>query len=447
MNFDAVKNSLISAATEAGLDEYEIYFMEVEGISAETLNGEVSSFASELSGGICFRCVVDARMGSASTEFFTDGEMKELVQRAINNAKNIESDDKAVVYSGAQRYTIPNLPDINKVDAATLKKRALELFDSTKAQSEFITEGTQTYGVSSSFSIKLINSHGLELSAQVGTALSCVQAVIQKDGEAQDGIATEAGLFGEAVDAIPQRATEEALSKVGAKEISSGKYDIIIDGKQMRNLLAAFSPIFSGRQANLGLSLLKGKENETIAAPCVTVVDDPFYENSPMQIGFDGEGVATYTKNVVENGVLKTLLYDIASADKVGKQSTGNGQRGSYASPVGVEPYHFYIAGGECSDEELLCRLNDGIYITDLKGLHAGANAVTGDFSIESFGFRVENGKKKEAIKSFTIAGNFFDLLKNIEALSSNVKLKIPTGFTVFGAPDTLVRNMSVAGT
>jgi len=447
MNFDAVKNCLISAATEAGLDEYEIYFMESDGISAETLNGEISTFASELRGGIGFRCVVDGHMGIASTEFFTDDEMKELVQRAINNAKNIENDDKAIIYSGADSYKKPSLPDIEKIDAATLKKRALELLESTNAQSEFIAEGTQTGGASSNVRIKLMNSHGLELSAEMGACISYVQSVIQKDGESQYGVALESGLFGDKVDAMPEKATKEALEKVGAVEIPSGKYDIIIDGKQMKNLLATFSPIFSGRQANLGLSLLKGKENETVASSCVTIVDDPFYEGSPMQIGFDGEGVATYTKNVIENGVLKTLLYDIASADKVGKQSTGNGQRESYSSPVAVAPYHFYIVAGDKSDEELLSSLKDGLYITDLNGLHAGANAVTGDFSIESFGFLVENGKKTHAVKSFTVAGNFFDLLKNIEALSNEVKLGLATSLTVFGSPDALIRNMSVAGT
>ena len=81
-----------------------------------------------------------------------------------------------------------------------------------------------------------------------------------------------------------------------------------------------------------------------------------------------------------------------------------------------------------------------------MKGFHAGANAVTGDFSIESAGFLIEDGKIGAPIKSFTVAGNFFELLKNIEALSDNVKFGLPSGFTVYGAPDTLISEMSVAG-
>ena len=446
MNFDAVKNRLVEEAKLAGLDEYEIYFMESDGISAETLKGEISSFTSEVSGGICFRCIVDGHFGSAATELFTEDEMKALVERAIENAKVIENDDKAVIYAGAEKYPEPKLPPVANESAAELKASVLDLFCKTKNQSEYIAESSQTGAMRSKIKVELINSHGLHLSNTVGSSISFVQAVVEKDGESQYGIAMERGIKGERVDAMPEKATAEALDKIGAGQIATGKYDVIISGEQMRHLLSAFSSVFSGRQANLGLSLLKGKEGEKVAAECVTLVDDPLYPDSPMQTGFDGEGVPTYTKNVIENGELKTLLYDIASADKVGKESTGNGQRGSYSSPVGIAPYHFYLKGGELTEDELFARLGDGIYVTELKGLHAGTNAVTGDFSLESFGFKVKDGKKCEAVTSFTIAGNFFELIKSIEALASEVQFSLTTGFTVFGSPNALIRDMSVAG-
>ena len=447
MNFDAVKNTLEEEAKKAGLEEYEIYFMESEGISTETLKGEISSFSSEVSGGVCFRCIVDKKMGRAATELFTDEEMKALVQRAINNARYIEKDDKAIIYAGAEHYAQPELPPLPCESAAELKSISLDLLDKTKKQSSYVADSSQTGAAKSRVRMELINSHGLHLSGEVGTLISFVQSVVEKNGESQYGIAMAKGILGKEVEDMPQKATQEALAKIGAQEIPSGKYDIIIDGEQMRNLLSVFCPVFFGRQANLGLSLLKGKEGERIAASCITIVDDPMYKGSSMQIGFDGEGVPTYTKNVIEDGVLKTLLYDIASADKVERESTGNGQRSGYTSDVGIAPYHFYIKGGALSEDELLERMGDGLYITELKGLHAGANAVTGDFSIESFGFIVKNGIKREAVHSFTIAGNFFELLKNIEELSSEVKFSIATGFTVFGSPDILIRGLSVAGT
>ncbi len=447
MNFDAVKNKLVEEARLAGLDEYEIYFMESDGISAETLKGEISSFTSAVSGGICFRCICNGHFGSAATELFEEDEMKALVKRAIENASVIENDDKAVIYAGAAEYPQPKLPPVANDSAADMKASALDLFDKTVKSSEYIADSTQTGTMRSNVRIELINSHGLHLSNAVGGSISFVQSVVEKDGESQYGIAMESGIKGEKVDEMPRKATTEALEKIGAGQIPTGKYDVIISGDEMRSLLSAFGSVFSGRQANLGLSLLKGKEGEKVAAECVTLVDDPLYSSSPMQTGFDGEGVPTYTKNVIDGGVLNTLLYDIASADKVGKESTGNGQRSSYSSPVSIAPYHFYIKGGELSEDELFAKLGDGIYVTELKGLHAGTNDVTGDFSLESFGFRVKDGKKCEAVTSFTVAGNFFELIKSIEALSSEVKFGLTTGFTVFGSPNVLIRDMSVAGT
>ena len=447
MDFYSVKNYLFEAAEAAGLEEYEVYFMESAGVSAETLKDEISSFSSAVSGGICFRCIVDGRMGSASSELFEADEMSALVKRAINNAKYIENDDKAIIFEGSKNYAQVSPKKFKDYSAAEIKEIALDLIKRTYEQSEYITDGTQTYAVQDKTKIILMNSHGLSLETEVGVCGALVQAVVAKDGESQYGGDIEIGLDKENMENLPKEAIDEALSKIGAKEIASGKYDIIFDGKQMRALLSAFSSVFSGRNAYLGLSLLKGKEGEQIASECVTLVDDPMYENSPMQTAFDGEGVATYKKNVIENGVLKTLLYDLASADKEGRESTGNGLRSSYSSSVSISPYHFYIQGGSENDEELFARLGDGLYITELKGLHAGANSVTGDFSIESFGFEIKDGKIGDAVKSFTVAGNFFELIKKIEAVSSNVKFGFPAGFTVYGAPNTLIRGCSVAGT
>ncbi|MBP3314716.1 MAG: TldD/PmbA family protein, partial [Clostridia bacterium] len=344
MNFEAVKNSLVREAKLAGLEEYEVYFMESGGTSAETLKGEISSFSSEVSGGISFRCIVNGKMGSAATELFDDVEMKALVERAIENAKNIESDDKAVIFAGSDSYAELELPEFVEKNTAELKEIALDLQKKTYEKSEYIVDGTATFVMQNSAKIVLINSHGLELHGEVGVAGAGVEAVVSKDGENQSAFALEDGFDADTLDSLPTHAVEDALAKIGAGELESGKYDVIISGKRMKDLLSTFSSVFSGRSANLGLSLLKGKEGEKIASECVTLTDDPLYKGSAMQTAFDGEGVATYTKNVIENGVLKTLLYDIASADKVGAESTGNGQRGRYASPVSVSPYHFYIA-------------------------------------------------------------------------------------------------------
>ena len=444
MNFEIAKEILVKAAKDAGLCEYEIYFTESSQMSAETLKDEISSFSSGDGAGISFRCICDGHIGIAATQLFEKDELCALVKRAADNAKVIENDDVAIIYSGSENYSTPKKPEFKMPSAADLKELALDIQKNTYSGSDLVADGTQSGVFAEVNRYELVNSCGLELSNTISLGGEYVVAVVNKDGEAQDAFAFELGL--EKTDAISRRALDEAEAKLGAGEIQSGKYKIILASGEMRSMLATFSSVFSGKQALLGLSLLDGKVGEKIAADCVTLVDDATKDGSYVQTAFDGEGVATYKKNVIENGELKTLLYDLASAHKAGVKSTANGQRQSYASQVNIAPFTFYIEGGKFSEDELLEKMGNGIYITELKGLHAGANAVTGDFSLESAGFLVENGKKAGYVKGFTVAGNFFELLKNIEALSNNVKFGLPSGFTVYGAPDTLISEMSVAG-
>jgi PmbA protein len=90
--------------------------------------------------------------------------------------------------------------------------------------------------------------------------------------------------------------------------------------------------------------------------------------------------------------------------------------------------------------------VGNGVYITDLSGLHAGADAISGDFSLQSAGYMIENGVKTTYVKSFTVAGNFYELLKNIVALANNSHLPRAMGSTTFGAPTVWVDGLSVAG-
>ncbi len=446
MNFDEVKNTLIAEAECLGLADYEVYFMQSSGISGETLKDEISSFSFGVGGGVGFRCIVDGHMGHASTERLTEEEMRGVVRRAMENAKYIENTDKAILYAGSERYETVTLPDVVLPSSAELKQTALEMQRETYAQSEHVTDGTQSGVFSEEIQMELMNSHGLRLSNRVAMSGAFVQAVIQKDGESEEAFDFCLGLGESDRRELSRRTVAEACSKLGAGEIPSGKYDVILSGKQMRALLSAFSSVFSAKQAQLGLSLLAGKEGQEIAAPSVTLIDDPMREGCPMQTPFDGEGVATYKKLVIEHGRLNTLLYDLATADRAGGASTGNGQRVGFSAQPHIAPYSFYLAAGALSSEELMAMLGDGLYITELKGLHAGCNAATGDFSIESAGYLVKDGKLGGAVKSFTVAGNFFELLRKAEALSDCVDFGIPSGFTVFGAPDVLLRQMSIAG-
>ena len=163
-------------------------------------------------------------------------------------------------------------------------------------------------------------------------------------------------------------------------------------------------------------------------------------------MNFDAEGSPTHKKNVIECGKLNTMLYNLKTAAVAGKKTTGNASKGGYDAPVGLRPFTMYLANGDISEDELLTKAGEGVYITSLGGLHAGANAISGDFSLQSSGFMIRGGKKSEYVKSFTVAGNFYDLLKSITALADNCHLPRAMGSTAFGSPSVLVEGLSIAG-
>ena len=148
--------------------------------------------------------------------------------------------------------------------------------------------------------------------------------------------------------------------------------------------------------------------------------------------------MAVYTKNVIENGRLNTLLYNRMYAKLLGKETTGNAADATHIQPKGL-----YFAPGRLTNEELLKELGDGLYLTSLQGLHAGANVQSGDFSLQADGFLVKDGVKVAPIKNFTVADNFYALLKKVTALSCEVKFGVGRDY---GSPEILFSDIAVSG-
>ena len=229
--------------------------------------------------------------------------------------------------------------------------------------------------------------------------------------------------------------------------ISTYPVAIQIYAGDRNNLLTDIMGVFSAKNAQQGLSLLTGKEGEKIASDIVTLTDDPFLPGH--QAAFDGEGVATARKNVIENGVFKTLLYNLQTAKKAGRETTGNASRASYYAPVDIAPFNFYVQPGSATAEEIwktAASEGTALLITELAGLHAGLNPITGDFSLMAGGYRLEDGKKTSWVNGITVSGNFYELLKKISAVGSDLKFGFPMGTTRIGSPSVYCGLMPIAG-
>jgi len=270
---------------------------------------------------------------------------------------------------------------------------------------------------------------------------------VAKDG---DEVNNEYGMFFGCkadvdVEQVAREAVADTVAGMNAKPLPSGTYPVVLRSDVAADLLSAFESVFSAAAAQKGLSLLKGREGEIIAAECVTLWDDPHMAGGLASCAFDAEGVPTQKKAVIENGRFNTLLHNLKTAHKQGVESTGNASKANYAAPITVAPTNFYFAPGDISREELLAQAGDGVFITSLAGMHAGVDSISGDFSLSAKGFAIENGKLGRPVAQITLAGNFFTMLKDVRGFANDLKFGFPSK-SWMGSASMLVGKLSVAG-
>ena len=446
MNFNEFKNAVIAKCAEMGIADYELYYQVGGSTSVGAFMHEINEFTSSLSGGVCFRCIVGGKMGYASTQALNGAEAAAIVERAADNAATLEAEDEVFLGEGGQEYEPLNRENYELASTEELISTVLATQEKLYAN-EGVIDGCQTEGLLNRHEVAICNSKGLDLHYESNTAGLITVAVVTNGKEMENSFKVKLGKL-DTIDAdkLTRDAAESALRKLGGDVAPTGRYSVVFDPDAMSDLLQAYSSIFSSEAAQKGLSKFADQEGNVVAADIVTIVDDPFHKDNPDPTNFDDEGSPTHCKKVIENGVLNTLLYNLKTAHKAGRKTTGNGSKASYTASVSVSPFTMYLAGGDMTEEELLAKVGNGVYINSLGGLHAGADPISGDFSLQSAGFMIEDGKKAGYVKSFTVAGNFYDLLKNIKAVANNVELPMAMGSTAFGAPSTWVEGLSIAG-
>ena len=447
MNYNSFKEAVIAAANEYGVTDYELYYSSSDGTSVSAFKDEIDDFRADVSGGVCFRCINEGKMGYASTEKLSEDEAKSLVRRAADNALALESDEAVFLGKAGQEYEPLSADETELPGTSELVSFALRSQKALYAADEHVTEGTATSVFSSRDEIAIFNSNGLDLHAAHQFCGAHLLAVVTDGSEKNDDHLTRISPLQDIdLEAEAAKVAASAVSKLGGDTVKSGVYPVVFAPEAMSSLLGTFSVVFSSENAQRGLSRLAGREGDMIAAPAVTLVDDPFYPENPVKMNFDAEGSPAHRKNIIENGRLNTLLYNLKTAAKAGRETTGNASKASYSAPVEIRPFTMYVAPGAISEDGLLKKAGSGVYINYLGGLHAGANVISGDFSLQSAGFLIEDGKKTTSVKSFTVAGNFYDLLKMITDIADNIKLSRPGSITGFASPAVLVDGLSVAG-
>lgn len=425
MNMDLFIDRLLAEAAKAGLTAAEVYCVEGSSFRAGAMEGAIQEYQVSSNCGLSLRGVSNGKMGYASTQAFDDAAITQLIEGVKESAALTETDEQDEIFEGEKEY-----PTIAKQDSDIADITAQQKLDTCLAiekaslQADPRVWKVRTAVSTSTHKVTLRNSYGLNLSDEGSLCVAYASAVVKEDDANADGFALKCGARFDEVDAekIGADAAKAGLSQLHGESLPTGEYRIIFRNDAMSDMLSTFQGIFSAENAQEKISLLGGKEGEKIASDVVTLMDDPLMPGGLATSAFDSEGSACRTKAVIDQGVLTTLLHSRKTARKQGVQTTGNASRSSYTSPVSVAPSNFFFKPGEKTLEQLMADMGDGVVITEVGGLHAGANPTSGDFSLLSKGYQVKDGQRAGAVEQITVAGNFYQLLKNIRAVGSDLE-------------------------
>ncbi|MFZ7946047.1 TldD/PmbA family protein [Neobacillus sp. 19] len=444
MNIQEFQAKLFNEAQNRGYTDVEMYYERKEVFGCQVYNGEIDQYEIAEDGGVSFRGIIDGKMGYAYSEKVEEASIPFLLENAKENTQIMHDEDIEEIFAGSSQYEQGNFfsTSLNEVSIPEKIKfikdveRELLAIDTRIVATDYCMIRTETV------SRNLSNSKGLSLTDQMNYMYVITEAIVKDGEETKTSFEFKVTKDFYQLDAkeMARKAAEEALSQLGSRNIASKEYPVLLRNDAAASLLATFSSNFSAENTQAGISSLKDKLGKKIAGQKITILDDPFLEDGLASRTFDSEGVASKKLTLVESGVLQSLLHNQKTAKKEQTETTGHAHKDSYKSAVKVGPSNLFLKPSAVSFEDLLGRMNEGIFITSLSGLHSGANTVSGDFSVAANGFYVADGKIQYPVNLMTIAGNFYQLLKDVEEIGEDLIFPL----TPVGSPSVLVKSLSV---
>ncbi len=433
MNYNEFISLLFAKAERAGFTLYEANYSAGKSFFVSVREQEVEKHTVNSFSRLTFKVIKDKRSASFVTTAFNEETADIMIDQLKDNLSVINSTDECFIFGGSESYA--QLNEFSSELAHVSDAKKIELAKEIEAEAlkcEGITKVMMSVVAYTESQNAMRNSKGLDLKSENNYIYAYCMPVAsdgEKANNALDYIFTK-NIDDIKPEILAKNAAKKALDGLHPSKVKTGRYSAVFGGECFCDLMDAFSSVFSAESAQKGLSLLADKLGQAVASACITLCDDPLSPLCVIHDAYDDEGVATASKRVIDNGVLTTLLYNLKTANKAGVQSTGN------ASGDSVAPSCMFIMPSDKSRQQLFNAVGNGLYITELNGMHSGTNAASGDFSLSAKGYLITNGEQRGSVSDFVITGNFYSLLKSITAVSDTITWALPPQF---GSPDILV--------
>ncbi len=426
-----------------GISAWEIYLELERKLSIEVKDQEVEAMTSADSRGLAVRVISEGRVGFSYSNNFSRDHIARTLESAADSARYLSRDDAYTFASPEGAYPELDLTDRRLFSIPELEKigAALEIERSALRHDPLVTrargaEYEEYHGLT-----RVLNSNGVDAVYENTLVIASLDAVAEKDREAQTGSEFETSHRYDMIDfsRVGETAARRAVSMLGARPNVSGKLPVVLSPYAAAGLIAAMTPAAQGDAVSKNRSWLQGKLGERIASELVNLVDDALNIDGPAAAPFDDEGVRSRKTSVIEAGVLASYLFDTYYGHKEGKGSTGNGQRPSYNLPPSIDSTNWMLLPGEGEESSLIAAAEKGLYVLEFLGLHT-ADPVTGEFSLGASGFRIEKGKLGEPVAGVAIASSMGELLSRVSGVAEEIKFSGDAG-----APAILIEELDIS--
>jgi PmbA protein len=443
MDYKSLAESLVKKCLKKGADAAEVYIETGRELSIEVRNGDIETIQETSSHGAGFRVFVKGKMAFSNCNDFSESALDNAMKSAVKFAQNTTPEKNNVLpvekgvtpVEGLYDAEITKIPMEEKIELAKqVEKLAMKDSRITKSAGSGFFEGEGE--------VFLANSNGLVKSYKSSGCSLGISVVAEKgDQKSSGGEYCTRRFFADlkSTEEIAKKAAKEAYSLLDPQKVKTQKAAVIFDPDVAYAILGGILRAINGEKVLQGASFLAKSLDQKIGADLLTIIDDGTRVKGMSSKPFDGEGVPTQKRIIVDKGVLNGFMYNTIVAKRAGVKSTGNASRGGFTSLPGISCHNFYIASGASSPEQIISSTKNGLLLKGVTGY--GINPVNGNFSGGANGFWIKNGRIVFPVKGLTIASTAEEMLNGIDMVGNDLDLN-----RSFTAPTLRIKEMQIGG-
>ena len=421
-------------ALKSGAEQVSVSFNDSRNSDIDIRDQKIDKLQESVRNSLTIELFVEKKYSAHSTSRLKKEELFHFVEEAIAATRFLGEDEfrtlpePELYYKGVGNDLKVLDSQLDAVDAKTKIDLATQVHDEAFKKDERIISVTATYSDSISTRV-LVTSNGFKGDSSTSNISLSAQVSVKGETGRPSDYWFENAIFLDKLlkTGIGSKALERAIRKLGPTKIKTGKYPVIVENRTVSSLLNPLYSALAGYSIYQKQSFLIGKENKPVASPKLTVYDDPFITSGFGSALFDGEGLATVKRAIIEEGILRNFYIDTYYGKKLKMK------------PTSGDSTNLIFTTGERDLKGMMESLNKGVLITGFNG--GNCNGSTGDFSYGIEGFYIENGKIVHPVNEMNITGNMNQFWFSLAELGNDVLEGV-----AFRAPSMMFENADLSG-